>query len=92
MGAPLGNKNGQKGNEWRRALRKAIAHKHGSVSAGLLQIAKGVIDKAEEGDKDSWTEIANRLDGKHATVIAGDQERPVQGVLKIEIVGIQPPG
>lgn len=90
-GAPLGNKNGQKGAEWRRALRRAIAHKHGSVSKGLLAIAAGLVDKAEAGDKDAWNEIANRLDGKPATVIAGDQDNPIQGVMRIEIVGIEPP-
>jgi hypothetical protein len=38
------------------------------------------------GDKDSWQEIGNRLDGKPAQVIIGDDDEPpitVRGVIEL---------
>ena len=62
-GAPLGNQNASKA--WTLALRRAMAHKaNGDYQHTLLQIASGVVDKALEGDKDAWREIAEREEGK----------------------------
>lgn len=76
MGAPLGNNNGANGKEWRNAIRRALAHKHGSVQDGLLKIARQLVDKAEDGDITALKEIGDREDGKPAQVIAGDSDMP----------------
>lgn len=73
-GAPIGNDNATKGKEWRNAIRRALAHKHGSVSDGLLAIARQLVDKAEEGDITALKEIGDREDGKPAQTIGGDPE------------------
>ena len=73
-GAPIGNTNGAKGKDWRNAIRRALAHKHGSVQDGLLAIARQLVDKAEEGDLTALKEIGDREDGKPAQTIGGDPE------------------
>jgi len=77
MGAPLGNQNAANAKEWRQALRRAMAHKaDGDYRKTLDAIAAAVVDKALEGDKDAWREIAEREDGKAAQAIVGDPDAP----------------
>lgn len=80
MAAPVGNANAKTAREWREALRRAMAHKaEGDYRQTLMQIATVVVDKALQGDKDAWLEIANREDGKAIQPIAGaDGEPPVK--------------
>ena len=71
-GAPQGNNNASKGKTWRDALRKAlIQYEDDDIKCGqaLGHIATNIIKAALNGDKDSWQEIGNRMDG-----------RPVQGL------------
>lgn len=90
MAAPKGNTNARKGTQWREALERALARtvKSGAktVDKGLDKIADQVVKNALAGDKDSWQEIANRLDGKHSQAIAltGDEDKPI--VTRIERV------
>ncbi len=74
MGAPLGNTNGQKGREWRQAIRRALAHKYGSYDEGLLALAGKLIESAETGDMSALREIGDREDGKPAQSIGGDPD------------------
>ena len=74
MGAPLGNKNGANGKEFRSALRRALAHKYGSVPDGLLAVARKLVEAAESGEMAALKEIADREDGKPAQTIGGDPE------------------
>lgn len=93
-------KPGQSGNPggrpkmkaWREALkreieRRASASAEDKLADGLAKIAKIVVDNAELGDKDSWQEIGNRLDGKVAqALIGGEDDDPpmkLEGVLKL---------
>lgn len=76
-GAPVGNSNANRGREWTAALRRAMAHRaNGDYRETLLKIANSVIDKAMEGDRDAWREIADREDGKpaQAVTLQGDDE------------------
>jgi hypothetical protein len=92
-GAPVGNQNAKVGREWREALRRAMAHKaDGDYRDTLLQIAAGVVDKALEGEKEAWQEIANREDGKPAQPIGGADELPPIALSKIEQVIVDPKG
>ncbi len=74
MGAPLGNTNGQKGREWRQAIRRALAHKYGSYDEGLLALAGKLIESAETGDMAALREIGDREDGKPAQAIVGEPD------------------
>lgn len=83
-GAPTGNNNAGKGKEWNDALRYALANfETEKIERGqaLKAIAKKVVEKAVEGDKDAIQEIGNRLDGKPAQAIVG----PEGGPLAVEI-------
>lgn len=74
MGAPVGNKNATNGREFRSALRRALAHKYGSVQDGLLAVAAKLVEQAEAGEMTALKEIADREDGKPAQTIGGDPE------------------
>lgn len=90
MAAPLGNQNAKKAKRWQDALVKALAryeNEEGKIAAGqaLDKIAELVVMKALLGDKDSIAEIGNRLDGKPAQAIVGDDDHPpvkMEGCLK----------
>lgn len=85
MGAPLGNQNAVKENRrWLSALNRAIAQDDGER---LRAAAEKLLDKAAEGEPWAIREIADRLDGKPAQVIAGDPDNPLGfGEIKVSIV------
>lgn len=90
MSAPRGNQNAAKGKEWADALRLALKtyeDKDKKIKRGhaLRKIADGVVKNALEGDKDSWQEIGNRLDGKPAQALVGPDGGPLM-VERIERV------
>ncbi len=73
-GAPKGNQNGAKGNQWRTAVEYALETYEGSeIQQGqaLRAIAKKMVEQAIAGDKDARNEIACRLDGKPVQPIEG---------------------
>jgi hypothetical protein len=79
VAAPLGNQNAKKAKRWQDALVKALARYTSpdrDIQAGqaLDKIAEQVVIKAVDGDKDSIAEIGNRLDGKPAQAIVGDDD------------------
>lgn len=91
MAAPLGNKNATKSKEWTAALKWQLENYENETSSikrgtALRTIAKQVVEAALSGDKDSWQEIGNRLDGKPAQAIIGDDDSPpiqIQGRIKL---------
>lgn len=89
MGAPVGNQNAKKAKRWQDALVKALAQfESPEVPRGqaLDRIATRVVQDAMAGSKEAWQEIGNRLDGKPAQVIIGDDdEAPItlRGVIEL---------
>lgn len=94
MAAPIGNQNAKRAKRWRDALVKALAryaNDEAKISAGqaLDRIAEKVVVMALGGDRDSITEIGNRLDGKPAqVVIGGDDDDPPIRIARIELVAL----
>lgn len=89
MAAPRGNQNAAKGKEWADALRLALkTYEATGVERGraLRKIAETVVEKAINGDKDAWQEIGNRLDGKPAQAIVGEENNPLRVIQRIERV------
>lgn len=88
IGAQPGNQNAKKAKRWQDALNKALARYESDdlkVKAGeaLDKIAEKVVTQAIAGDKDSWQEIANRLDGKvPQAIIGGDDDDPALKVVQ----------
>jgi hypothetical protein len=96
-GAPKGNQNAAKGRRWREALDKALkryTNAHVETNPALVcqagealdKIANNIVHRAVYGDLECAEEIANRLDGKPAQAIVGDDEAAPIRVARIERV------
>lgn len=80
-GAPKGNRNAAKGKAWANALQRALAqYESDGVVRGeaLRAIADKCIEQALEGDKDARKEIGDRLDGRPAQTITGEDGGPIR--------------
>lgn len=88
MAAPVGNQNAARAKKWREAIMRALARKSGSVEAGLDAAADKLAALAiDDGDKWALEEIGDRLDGKPAQAIVGDEDLPpVRVIQKVERV------
>lgn len=77
MGAPVGNQNGKKAKIWEQAIKRALARRvSGTIDQGLDRLADRLIEAAEAGDQWALKEIGDRMDGKAAQIIAGDEDLP----------------
>lgn len=80
MAGEIGNNFSNKNNRmWRNTLNRIAAQD----PERLRRIAEALYLKAEEGDMNAIREIGDRLDGKAAQVIAGDEDNPLQVVNKV---------
>lgn len=85
-GAPEGNKNSSKNNRlWAETIKRAVVQ---SDPERLRRIAEALLTKAEDGDLGAIKELGDRLDGKAAQVIQGDENNPLHLIQKIERVVI----
>jgi hypothetical protein len=87
-GAPIGNKNAQKGQLWNASLRKAIAQDDGRrLRASVEQL----LNLASNGEPWAIKELADRLDGrpKQTNVLEASNEPELQ---TIKIVFVSPDG
>jgi hypothetical protein len=83
-GAPVGNKNAQKGRIWNDQLRRAIAQDDGRrLRASIEQL----LNLASNGEPWAIKELADRLDGRPAqtNVLEASQE-PELKTIKIVFV------
>lgn len=73
-----GNANSGRKQEkpFRDALRMEIS-KAGSKAKSLRNIARKLIDMAEEGNMAAIRELADRTDGKVPMNVEGDEENPI---------------
>jgi len=87
-GAPIGNKNAQKGRIWNDHLRKAIAQDDGKR---LRESIEKLLDLASSGEPWAIKELADRLDGrpKQTSVLEDFNDAEIQG---IKIVFVSPNG
>jgi hypothetical protein len=87
-GAPIGNKNAQKGQIWNDALRKAIVQDDGKrLRASVEQL----LNLASKGEPWAIKELADRLDGRPTQTNA--LEDPNHAFLTgIKIIFVSPDG
>lgn len=92
-GAPLGNKNGAKSRLFEQALIRAIKQRDLELGEGetLRGIAEALLDKCKTADMQAIKELGDRLDGKPAQTIAGDDENPLRLISRIERVIVDSP-
>lgn len=72
MAAPEGNKNGENGKRFRLALERAIAEQSKGQDKwlALVDVAKKLVEEANNGNISAIKEVADRLDGKSAQAVA----------------------
>jgi hypothetical protein len=87
-GAPIGNKNAQKGRIWNDALKKAIAQDNGKR---LRESIEQLLNLAAKGEPWAIKELADRLDGrpKQTNTLETDDDGLVAG---IKIIFVSPDG
>jgi hypothetical protein len=88
MAAPVGNQNARNAKRWQSAITRALARasEGRGVEAGLDKLADKLITAALMGEQWALKEVGERLDGKAAQVIAGDDDLPPVQVSKVERV------
>ena len=78
----LANPNPQtKGGKPDKLMRDALMAAIRQSPEKLKRGAEALLDKVELGDNDAWKFVAERIDGKVAQPIAGDDENPLQLVV-----------
>ena len=87
-GAPQGNKNGQRGTDWRDAIRYELARIGREVDGddpaykkGLRKCAQEFIKAAQEGEGWALKELGDRMDGKPAQAIEATGDLTVRRLL-----------
>ena len=93
MGAPEGNQNAKNGKLWRQAIQRALEKRAADngrhKNAELDELAEKLLCACHDGDLSALKELGDRLEGKPAQAIVGDDEydpfRMVQKVVR-EIV------
>jgi len=81
--AQEGNTNQSKTKPFWRAIDKALAQEDGKR---LRAAAEKLLDLAASGEQWAVKELADRMDGKAAQVIAGDSDNPLTVINKVERV------
>ncbi len=85
-----GNANSGRKQEkpFKDALRLELAKLANDDQRGLRKIARSLIEAAEGGDMQAIKEFADRVDGKVAQAVIGDDENPLEFVhtIRREIV------
>lgn len=79
------NSGGAKAKPFRDALRIELAAL-GDDSKALREVAKKLIAEAMNGEQWAVKELADRIDGKVPTPIAGDDDNPLTLITRIERV------
>lgn len=86
-GAPVGNKNAAKGRLWADAIKRAVARKYnGDLNHGLDKLAEKLVEAVSNGDLPAIKEFGDRMDGKPAQAIVGDDDAPpvkIEGLVKL---------
>lgn len=77
VGAPVGNTNATKGKPLTDALRRMLARAgDGDMSVGMNKVAGIAVEAAMAGEQWAIKEIWDRLEGKPAQVVMGDDDGP----------------
>jgi hypothetical protein len=61
---------------WRDAINRAIKRREDTDPLALERLADALLRKVAEGDVSAIKEFGDRVDGKVAQIIAGDEELP----------------
>ena len=77
VGGQPGNDNAKRSKIWTDAIKRAIARRYGNLPDGLDKLADDFIKAVAEGGIPEKEMMGNRLEGKPAQTITGDDENPL---------------
>lgn len=79
MGAPVGNQNAAKAKVWAAAINRALEKRAGGDKIKALDdLAEKLLLACDEQELAALKELGDRLDGKPAQAITGDEDSPVR--------------
>lgn len=91
MAAPIGNRNAAKAKLWQAAIERALEKRGGGDKIKALnELAEKLLLNCDQGDLAALKELGDRLDGKPAQAIVGEEESPLQIIHRIERVIVDP--
>lgn len=91
MGAPVGNQNAAKAKLWSAAIHRALEKRGGGDKVKALDdLAEKLLQNCDSADLAALKELGDRIDGKPAQSIVGDEENPLQLIQRIERVIVDP--
>jgi hypothetical protein len=88
MGAPVGNQNAARAKVWRSAIMRALERRKPADERrqAIDELADKLIELVALGDLGALKEFGDRMDGKPAQAIVGDDDAPpisVKGVIEL---------
>jgi hypothetical protein len=90
-GAPVGNQNAARAKVWRAAIMRALERRKPADQRvqAIDELADKLLELVAAGDLGALKEFGDRLDGKPAQAIVGDDDAPpVRTVSRIELVDL----
>lgn len=91
MGAPVGNQNAARAKLWSAAIQRALEKRGGGDKVKALdELAEKLLVNCDSGDLAALKELGDRIDGKPAQAIVGDDENPLSIIQRIERVIVDP--
>ena len=90
MSAPVGNQNARRAKELRDALNYALNNfENSAIKKGqaLREIGRKLVEMALDGNLGAIKEIGDRLDGKPAQAIIGEDGGPLQAAITVSFKG-----
>ena len=88
-GGQEGNQNARKAKDLKDALKYVLDNfENSAVMKGqaLREVCKMLVEKALDGDMQAIKEIGDRIDGKPAQEIMGEDGGPLQASIKVSFV------
>jgi hypothetical protein len=95
VAAPLGNQNAARAKVWRAAIMRALERRKPADERkqAIDELADKLLDLVSSGDLAALKEFGDRLDGKPAQAIVGDDDAPpIRTVTRIELVDLDDSG
>lgn len=94
MAAPAGNQNAARAKVWRAAIERALERRSQSRTDGIKEIdalADKLLSLVAAGDLPALKEFGDRIDGKPAQAVVGDNDAdPINLYQRIERAIVRP--
>lgn len=85
-GAPKGNSNAKKAKVWTAAIERALEKRSKKSFEEVDRLAEKLLDECADGNMIALKELGDRLEGKPAMVVGGDQDNPIQHEARVIFV------